>query len=85
MRYIYIVSSLVIDKHGTPQAVNLGVHTSYSKARRHYDSVMADRFAKTDKHYRESGRHRVGQVIQIHKDTFPLIGETLRMEQWMVL
>ena len=43
MKYIYIVTRIVTGQKYGVAVPNLGVHTSYSKAKSHFDSVVAGR------------------------------------------
>lgn len=88
MGYVYIVTRITYPKQeGITEIPNLGVHTSYKKAIRHYQSVREDRWKLN------GGGSVSGQCVANHKiysdarfallmsDHFP--NEEIRLEKWV--
>lgn len=90
MKYVYVVTRVVNgDSLGTP-IPNLGVHSSYKKAKRHFDVIIKDRH---DSDYRVLINHRtnlppeeewrkryvVANKAYACKDN---VTEELRLEKW---
>jgi len=87
MSYIYVVTR--ITKNADPgvfEIPNLGVHTSYKRAQKHYDSVVADRKTRTSGHSTLSRECPLvtSKMTLMREDCFYLLGETLRLERWSV-
>jgi hypothetical protein len=89
MTYVYVVTRIAHNEHAHIREIpNLGCHSSYKKAERHYKSVYADRVA------RYNGIPQPGQniwhssipfsdpYVVLMSDHFP--NEEIRLEKWRV-
>lgn len=88
MKYAYVVTRIVSELlPGITEIPNLGVHSSYVKAIKHYDSVLKDRAKQFNV---KVNNHSLGDFL-IKKDRFAVLrsfttadGEEVRLEKWAV-
>lgn len=70
-------------RDGVIEIPNLGVHTSYKRAKSHYNSVIEDRKKSTKGHVAHGPRID-DRVSVLQEDSFYLTGETVRLERWQI-
>lgn len=84
MKYAYVVTRIMFKfQDGVMHIPNLGVHSSYKKAKKHFNSVVKDR-QKTENGYKVHRPTYDTPVSIMDEHSFPNIGEWVRLERWQV-
>lgn len=87
MKYAYIVTRIIKNNlEGVTNIPNLGVHTSYARALKHYRGVVSDRLRLpyTDD-LRVNQKQPMGEErCIVLDDLYVGDGETVRLEKWKV-
>jgi len=88
MSYIYIVTRVINSvKPGFTEIPNLGVHTSYVKAKNHFDGVVSAREIEFKETIRKTGRYPASfysKERNIVLDSARVVAnnEEVRLERW---
>ena len=82
MRYAYIVTRIMSKTTpGVTDIPNLGVHSKFERAIKHYESVVKDRVGDADNSVHHHGTIDPGNHFHVMRETY-INGENIRLERW---